>query len=363
MKFIFLIASICVLFTNIFAAETNSTSVSKEILIHFSQAIEETFQKFECSYNQYTVVLPGFKETDPEAPNCRVNSEGYENVSKIYYKKSGIAFYLMNEDLFDIKSPAIIEKHSDGKVFWTSKPGENGVALCSHSLYLPPLYSDLIVNYERGSSYYSNFNLNDTLQQLLTARGSEVKILPKSDGMLELRIMQPVPKPRFAGLCKLYDFIISTTPSFSIYSYSYGSMYLQGNKEYIFKPEFQVSFSDFRKLSPRMPRIPWRIEYTSFSCKQDPANTLEDRIKLEQSDAIVPIDWGLITVNSFNLNPTFTRGEITFNYPPGTHVYDQFAHRSYIIGDTLEALRKVVEPTNTPTSSALPKSQNSSDHQ
>jgi hypothetical protein len=191
--------------------------------------------------------------------------------------------------------------------------------------------------------------LQDTLQQLITTQGNEVEIVRKPMGMIELLIIKPIPKGRFPEVSNLYTFIISTSPDFLIYSYSWGRIYKKGNIEHVFNPDFQISYSDFRKISPGRPKIPWRIEYTSFSLKyQEIPKNIEEWIKLDQNGDNVAIAWELITVNSFSENPTFAPGEIAFNYPAGTHVFDQFAHRSYIIGDTLEILRKKIEPPAKP---------------
>jgi hypothetical protein len=80
----------------------------------------------------------------------------------------------------------------------------------------------------------------------------------------------------------------------------------------------------------------------------DVPQTVEEFIALDKNSERVPIARTVVVLKSFDLNPKFERGEIDFWFPPGTEVWDGFAKRVYLMGDTLEMLREKVAPAKAP---------------
>ena len=324
-------------------------TLDKNTLIEISKGLMQTLQTFECNYTYSTKILEGWDTAIGQSHHA-FNKDGFNEVKSILYKRSNNAFYIKSENIFDKnKKDQITEKHTDGQLFWESRNGSSDIVINNQEPHFPLLYDNMLKVFPFDPYEYSSATPKEnTLQQLINNVNNEVRFFSKQNGFVEVQIIEPS-KHTFPGVKLLHKLVIELIPDVKIKSYSFGAIFLQGNREYLFHPQFEVLYSDYHSQAVGMPKLPKKIEITEFVGKDHTiVKNVEELIDRDKSSNDVPVKTSVITLVDFNKNPSFSTGEIAFDYPPGTHVFDQFAHRSYIIGDTLESLRKKIEPPEKP---------------
>ena len=325
--------------------------IDKNTIIEYIKSINQTLQCFECTYVYSLKILPGWYKIINEDSNKPIsNKDGYNELRTIIYKRSMDSWYLKNENHFDEEHVSFFEYHCNGSLFWQTSTNDKGVQILKSIPNVPLLYDRLLKSFpNRLDSYYRLDKSEITLVDLLNNKENNIEILSEGNGLINIRIIEHNPRQQFPGMKLLHNIVINVVPDLQLKSYSFGGIYKQGNKEYIFTPVMNVKFSDYQSTSDGAPKIPWNIQITVYGEQSNSIpKSVDDVIYNDRYGGTIPIQISTLSVQSFNCKPIFSNNDISFNYPPGTSVFDQFAHRSYRIGDTLEALRKKIDPTPKP---------------
>jgi hypothetical protein len=329
-------------------------AASAEAIAAFSGAKDHAFDSFYCRYSVRFFILPGFSEWQRSvAPpgsvveEPLVDKDGVNRSYEIELKKSGGKFFARVADVAGASTSAVSEYHFDGRMFWSYSETGRYATILSSPPNIPVFFDDLLLRFPNSQGDYSEFMKPSlvALHDLLGGDGREVTMKDLPSGDLELRIVEENPKHPFPGMGLLRRFVFAREPDFGLTDYSFAGHYSGEDRKHDFQPLVSVNFSEFRSVAGMQVRIPHRIEVVDTrSAGTSGIQSAEELVSHDRTHTRIPITRMIVELEEIVFDPSFERGELDFYFPPGTEIWDMYANRVYLIGDTLEILREEIAP-------------------
>lgn len=324
--------------------------VESNTIIQLEKSLKENLKNFQCDYSYTSKILPGWEKTRPRKEfKPIIDKNGFNENMKVSLKFNNEKCLILDKHINKSNKDLIHEYHYDGQMQWSKRSNIEYVEISGDHPILPPLYNKIIYNFNTSIGFYCNLNTTSSLTDLINDKDNQIKMILEKN-LLKLEISRPLINTN-KNIYSLYKFEFQLSPDIHLNWYEFSHEYRKDNYQYQFHPSLRIDYSNYISIQPDMAQMPTNIKLTEYKedyNKLSSIKNMEDYISSDKNDLMIAVRKVEIIVDNIKINPPFSPGEIEFSYPPGTKVFDHFAHRSYIVGDTLEELRKKVEPSSTP---------------